>query len=264
MISVFHVWRQAAADHLSASDAEPTGGPARVERHRGLDVWPVRLLVFLVAVLVWAIVRENLSPSWVGHWPWRLTLLGAAPAAALAGGLLALIATRRQLTLTVEPHLGWVSSRDASVILGDKSAWRVVVTNSGGGRAIVKQVLYRVAGVGQPVEDEPWVSVDAARSQLVTLGLVEDQDFALRRIGTGAGMGVGKDYGVEALALTAEALDCVCAVDIRIRYQSATRDTYERVMPLLPREGVPGSIVVRAATSQPCSGESVEPAVVDQ
>lgn len=245
MTSLFSGRRGAMPDRLSAGDSDPTGGPVRVERHRGLDVWPVRLLAFLVAVLVWAILRENLPPSWVSRWPWKLTLLGAAPAAALVGGLLALIATRRQLTLTVEPHLGWASSRDASIILGKDTAWRVVVTNSGGGRAIVQQVRYRVAKVGQVVDDQPWVTVDAARAELVALGLVEDQDFALRRIGAGAGMGVGKDYGVEVLALNVKGLECVCAVDVCVRYQSATRDTYERVMPLLPREGVPGSIVAR-------------------
>ena len=115
----------------------------------------------------------------------------------------------------------------------------------------MQQVSYRVARVGQSIEDQPWVSVDAARSKLVTLGLVEDHDFALRRIGGGAGMGVGKDYGVEVLALNLKALECVRAVDIRVRYQSATRDTYERVMPLLPREGVPGSIVARSAAGYP-------------
>lgn len=224
---------------------DPTDGPVRVQRHIGLDVWPVRLLVVLVLVLLWAILRQNLPASWVTRWPWRLVLLDVGTAAALAGGLLALIATRRQLTLTVEPHLGWVSSRDPSVILGNQNAWRVVVHNSGGGRAIVQHVAWRVAEVGAALEDQSWVDVDAARSHLVSLGLVEDRDFSLRRIGAGAGVGVGKDYAVEVLALNRQALERVAAVDICICYQSATRDTYERTMPLLPREGVPGSIVAR-------------------
>lgn len=250
LIARLNVWRRAAANRRSAGYTNATGGPVRVKRHRGLDVWPVRLLAVLLAVLLWEVLRQNMPPSWVGHWPWKLTLLGVAPSAALAGGLLALVATRRQLTLTVQPHLGWASFRDASAILGPESAWRVVVTNSGGGRAIIQLVDYRVALVDQKIDDQPWVSVDVARYQLVGSGLVEDQDFALRRIGAGAGIGVGKDYGVEVLALNLKALESVRAVDIRMEYQSATGDTYERLMPLLPREGVPGSIVARTADEQ--------------
>ena len=213
-----------------------------VYRPSALDVWPVRLLVSLLVVLTWAILRENLPASWTGRWPWRLQLLEVAPAAALAGGLLALIATRRQLTLTVEPHLGWSSTRDASVILGQKSAWRVVIDNSGGGRAIVQAVQYRVVPAGKEIETQSWVPVDDARAQLGFMGLVEDEDFALRRLGAGAGIGTGKDDRVEVLALTRKALACIRAVDLYVRYEGATRDTYARVMPLLPREGVPGAM----------------------
>ena len=219
----------------------PGSGPIRVKRSGGLDVWPVRILGLLLIALVWEILRSNLPADVLARWPWRLSLLGVAPTAALAGGLLALIATRRQLTLSVEPHLGWVSSRDASVILRENSAWRVQVFNSGGGRAIIERVCYRIVPKGLDAKDCDWVSVDAARKSMTSLGLVEDQDFALRRLGAGAGMGVGKDYSVEVLALSHKALEIVTAVDLWIRYQSATRDTYERVMTLLPRDGVPGS-----------------------
>jgi hypothetical protein len=247
------VGRRRAHEDLATGRSKPAPGrPVLVDRPSALDVWPVRLLVILVIVLAWAILHENLPPSWTSRWPWKLRLLDVAPAAALAGGLLALIATRRQLTLTVEPHLGWSSTRDASVVLGKKSAWRVVVDNSGGGRAIVQAVEYRVVPVGKDLESQPWATVDEARVQLVGLGLVEDEDFVLRRIGAGAGIGTSKDDRVEVLAATSRALGQVSAVDLYIRYEGATRDTYARVMPLLPREGVPG-IAVRTATVETAS-----------
>ena len=233
------------------------GEQSRVARHRGLDVWPIRLLSVLFVVLVWEILRSNVPTSWLHNWPWRLTLLGVAPAAALAGGLLALIAARRQLTLTMEPHIGWASYRDASSVLGDHSAWRVMLGNSGGGRAIVQSVSYRVARTVADVEQQPWVSVDAAREKLVDLGLVEDIDFALRRISQGAGIGLSKEDAVEALALSSKGVRTVAAIDVWMRYQSATRDTYERVMPLIPREGIPTSLAARDLTKEPSAGELV-------
>ena len=258
----FRAWPGTTSDLATGKDKPAPGRPVLVDRPSALDVWPVRLLVFLVVVLLWAILRENLPPSWTSRWPWKLQLVDVAPAAALAGGLLALIATRRQLTLTVEPHLGWSSTRDASVVLGKKSAWRVVVDNSGGGRAIIQAVEYRVVPVGKDIEAQPWATVDAARAQLVGLGLVEDEDFVLRRLGAGAGIGTSKDDRIEVLALTLRALEHVSAVDLYIRYEGATRDTYARVMPLLPREGVPGSVPASPATIDPVGAPpAVDPPV---
>jgi hypothetical protein len=212
-------------------------------RSRSLDLAPRVLLGILVLLLLWQVLRSNLPLPWLEHWPWRLTLVDASTAAGLAGGVAALVATRRQFAATLEPHLGWTSYRNESPILGQASRWRVLLTNSGGGRAIIRSTFYRVVLTGEDLLSSPWTDLEAARARLGSAGLIEDRDFALIRLGVGAGIGVGAGEESEVLALGERALVRVMAVDLHVLYDSAARDTYSRTMTLVPREGIPESLV---------------------
>jgi hypothetical protein len=222
-----------------------------IQRSRSLDLVPRVVLGLLILVLLWQVVRGNLPAGWTSHWPWRLTVIDVSAAAALTAGVAALVAGRRQFAATVEPHLGWTSYRNASPILGEDSRWRVLLTNSGGGRAIIKRVFYRVALAGEDSFHSAWTGdVTVVRDRLTDIGLEEDRDFALVRLGIGAGVGVGSAEEVEVLALGEPALPIVAAIDLHILYESSARDIYGRTMTLIPRDGIPQSI----ATQEPAPG----------
>ncbi|MEO3750138.1 hypothetical protein [Streptomyces sp. B6B3] len=75
-----------------------------------------------------------------------------------------------------------------------------------------------------------WITWRAAAQDLITLGLVEEQDFYLHHLGSGAAllMTSNSREGLELLALGSKALERLSALDVRVRVIDTLGDVYER------------------------------------
>ncbi|MFI9629792.1 hypothetical protein [Streptomyces sp. NPDC052042] len=218
------------ADH---GDAEPIPDTQRrIRRSPLLFAVPLVLLALLVAVLVWEVVRANMSPGARAEWPWRLQLLDGdvlgSVLAVAAGAVLA----RAQYARTVRPYVGWRAAWVTGELAADTTAWRVGVMNGGQHLALVESWDCRVVMRGaHDLADAPWSSVAAASGELAAAGLVAGEDFRLVDFGAGFPLvGAGSHETVLVGAFSENFVAQVQSLYVRARITDVVGDTHERVM----------------------------------
>lgn len=206
----------------------------RVRRNPTLFTTPVVLLVVLIVMLVWELIRANLSPSRTGHWPWRLTLLDQEALCSLLAVSLAFVFARAQFARTVRPIIGW-NGRVISDIPGTTGAitWVVGIRNGGMHSAALESIAYHVQPKGQPVPaaEVRWKGYEATVAELEALGLRLGKDFELNALGVGTPLGVTTNRdGLYAARFSPPALAALDNLYIRIRVIDAVGDTHERIL----------------------------------
>ncbi|MFI5668980.1 hypothetical protein [Streptomyces sp. NPDC051704] len=226
----------------SAPDAQ-----RRIRRNRWLFTAPLVLLCLLGVVLVWEIVRGNMSEASRAHWPWRLQLMGAEPLASLLAVAAGAVLARAQYARTVRPALGWRAEFVAGQLPGPGKDWSVGVLNGGQHNVVVEHVDYRLtlardADAGHPGEDDGWTGLAGVGEQLVAAGLRPTVDFRL--VGMGAGyplVATGTYETVGVGVFSKRFLDEVRAFHMRIQVVDSVGDTHERIVQCL--EGARQAVV---------------------
>ncbi|WP_063755677.1 hypothetical protein [Streptomyces sp. NRRL F-2747] len=234
----------------SAPDAQ-----RRIRRNRWLFTAPLVLLCLLAVVLVWEIVRGNVSEASRAHWPWRLQLMGAEPLASLLAVAAGAVLARAQYARTVRPALGWRAEFVAGQLPGPGKDWSVGVLNGGQHNVVVEHVDYRLtlardAAAGQPGEDDGWTGLAGVGEQLVAAGLRPTVDFRL--VGMGAGyplVATGTYETVGVGVFSKRFLDEVRAFHMRIQVVDSVGDTHERIVQCL--EGAREAVVAPVEEAHP-------------
>jgi hypothetical protein len=240
-----------------------------VGRSVAFFVVPTLLLVALLLVLAWEILRANAAPqsstaapvpvpSPAGtpstaepRWPWRLTLLGVAPAATLCGAIGALLFARGQYARTTRPRLGWAGRSDAeNKLLAVNAAYLVTMYNGGSGHAVLQRLEFRAtsrpdpdavrpgpaaaSGAASPGEAE-WLGQPVARQLLAALSLKPGVDFAIQQLDEGTPLPAVKAWteGIEIAAFGQRALEALTGFAMRARFTDSVGDTYERTIVVL-------------------------------
>jgi hypothetical protein len=208
----------------------------RVRRSRLFVLLPALILGVLVADLIWELVRTNVHQGENVGWPWRLTLLGVAPAASMAGVLTGLMLTRQQFARSVRPSLGWVGhGTDSSDLLKGIECWSVVLVNGGSGHCVVQSIDYGVCPTGSSARVDEWVGFDKAKQKLEELSLQWEGNVALEILGPGAPLTAAQDVrdGPEIAAFDRQAVERLRDVLVRVRVADVLGDQYERVISCL-------------------------------
>lgn len=219
------------------------GGPVsdaqrRVRRNPWLFTVPLVLLCLLVAVLVWEVVRGNLSEATRAHWPWRLQLMPEEPLASLLAVAAGAVLARAQYARTVRPMLGWRSDYVTGELPGESKAWSTGVFNGGQHNAGVQRVDYFVVPEGEvldgPVPEDAWMSLRQAGERLGEIGLRPAADFRLTSIGAGFPLVATGTYETIVVGVFSKRfVDEVRAFHLRIRVTDSVGDTHERVIDCL-------------------------------
>jgi hypothetical protein len=227
------------ATRVARDDLSPRrddDGRQRIARRNAAFVLlPTCILVLLSCDLIWEVARSNVSESTRSHWPWRLSLLGVAPAAGLAGVLGGLLLARGQFARSVRPALGWTANNTSqSSMIGDRSRWTVYLFNGGAGLATVSRIRYSVV-LGASIDcipDKAWLDFRSTMKTLRAASLSEGEDFAIFNLGEGAALPAvkGPSDGVELAALGERCLSRLRAFDIWIQVTDTVGDTHERVL----------------------------------
>lgn len=233
-----------------------------VGRSVAFFVVPTLLLVALLLVLAWEVLRANVAPQSSSAapvpaptpsatpaqsgptWPWRLTLLGVAPAATLCGAIGALLFARGQYARTTRPRLGWVGSRDAdNKLIPAKAAWLVTMYNGGSGHAVLQRLDFGVArrpdrdaaGSAAPPSGGDWLGRQEATELLASLSLKPDVDFAIQGLDEGTPLPAvkGSADGIEIAAFGQRALEALTGFAMRVRFSDSVGDTFERTIEVL-------------------------------
>ncbi|WP_327730083.1 hypothetical protein OG250_31965 [Streptomyces sp. NBC_00487] len=178
-------------------------------------------------------MKSNLDKGVRAEWPWRFTLLESSTCAAVVALLVGVMVTRTQLSLTMHPVLSWAAGKGGSDALTE-SQRTVRVVNGGGGRSVVRSVLYRIEvnQVQPSARNVPadWISWHEAVDVLNGIGLTWNQDYFLQHIGSGASLPMATDArnGMEVLALGPDAAGRLSRLDVRIQVVDVLGDVYER------------------------------------
>lgn len=200
----------------------------RVRRSPLLFVAPLVLLILLTLVLLWEIVRSNVTGPASREWPWRLRLMDMNPLGSLLAVALAAVFGRAQYGRTVRPALGWRSSWTVGDLGPDESAWRVEIVNGGSQHAVVERAEYCVVPRdGEPTE---WTDHAGLREALADRGLLQGKNYYLRL--TGAGFPLGSE-AMRAGAFGRRFVDEIDQLRMRLRVTDAVGDSHERTMDLM-------------------------------
>lgn len=200
----------------------------RIRRSPLLFVAPLVLLIVLTLVLLWEIVRSNITGDLAHQWPWRLRLMDMNPLGALLAVALAAVFGRAQYARTVQPVLGWSSSWTVGDLAPDEPGWRVEVVNGGSQHAVVEQRDFCfVPRDGEPTD---WTDHDGLLQELAGRGLVAGKDYYLWLTGAGFPLGTG---GMRAGTYGQRFVDEIDQLRMRLRVTDAVGDSHERVMDLM-------------------------------
>jgi hypothetical protein len=211
----------------------------RVRRSPLLFLAPLVLLILLTLVLLWEIVRSNVTGGASREWPWRLRLMDMNPLGSLLAVALAAVFGRAQYGRTVRPALGWSSSWTVGDLGPDEQAWSVEIVNGGSQQAVVERVDYCfVPRGGEPGE---WVDHAALLEALAERGLVQGKDYYQRLTGAGFPLGAG---AMRAGTYGQRFVDEIDQLRMRLRVVDGVGDSHERIMDLMrgarmARLGVP-------------------------
>ncbi|NNN32128.1 hypothetical protein HLK59_17510 [Streptomyces sp. S3(2020)] len=210
----------------------------RIRRSPLLFVAPLVLLILLTLVLLWEIVRSNITGDLARQWPWRLRLMDMNPLGALLAVALAAVFGRAQYARTVRPAMGWSSAWTVGDLGPDEPGWRVDVVNGGSQHAVVEETHYCFVPRGG--EAGEWTDHAGLIRALADHGLVAGKDYYLQLTGPGFPLGAG---GMRAGTYGRRFVDEIDQLRLRLRVTDAVGDSHERVMDLMrgARNERPGS-----------------------
>ncbi|WP_328621866.1 hypothetical protein [Streptomyces sp. NBC_00354] len=219
------------------------GGPVsdaqrRIRRNPWLFTAPLVLLCLLVAVLVWEVVRGNLSEAARTHWPWRLQLMPEEPLASLLAVAAGAVLARAQYARTVRPVLGWRSEYVAGELPGESKAWVTGILNGGQHNAGLHRADYFLVMDGDPhdgpIPEEAWMSLREAGERLGAVGLRPAADFGLITLGAGFPLvATGTYETIRVGVFSKRFIDEVRAFHLRIQVVDSVGDMHERIIDCL-------------------------------
>ncbi|MET8954672.1 hypothetical protein ACWEO4_00095 [Streptomyces sp. NPDC004393] len=225
----------------------------RVHRSPLLFTAPVVLLALLSLLMVWEMVRGNVSPQLRAQWPWRFSLLTPEALSNLLAVSLGFVFARAQYARTVRPIIGWSGHVSTSVrAMNSKFVWVVDIRNGGIHSAILENADYYVQPKGEHIAatDIPWQGYEEAVAALESLGLRIGKDFDLNPIGSGSPLGVPSgERGMYTARLSVPAISLLDNFYLRIRVIDAVGDTHERILHCL--RGAEVEIRSALATEEP-------------
>ncbi len=214
----------------------------RIRQSRLFVLLPALILGLLLADLIWEVVRANVHMAKSVGWPWRLSILGVATAATMAGVLAGLILTRQQFARSVRPALGWVGREtQSSLLLKGPACWSVVLFNGGAGHCVLLGIRYQVhpkssiSSEASGPATESWVDFDGAKQRLEALDLCWEVNVALELLGPGAPLPSVQSVGDgdEVAAFDREAVKVLEDVLMKVQVSDASGDDWERTISCL-------------------------------
>jgi hypothetical protein len=229
-------WLEGRRNHRTLSAEGSDRYQQRVlKRNRKYYLYPLFGLTLLCLLLVWEVVRQNVSPADQLRFPWRVTFLGVSTTASLAAGLAALILARNQFAHTVAPNLGYPIRIQAGrlFISGEVTMW---LYNVGPGIARVESVEYLLVERTVGVDVGPgqaWLPIGEVRARLKSLNLEEGVDYMLHELSAGAPLPPVADHedsGFEMISVRRPFLSLLSRFEVRVRVQDGIGDLHERIL----------------------------------
>jgi len=210
----------------------PDDAQLRVRRSPLLSTAPIVLLGLLTLVLLWEIVRANVTGEAARQWPWRLQLMDMNPLGSLLAVAVAGVLARAQYARTVRPALGWRSSWVRGEPAPDERGWQVRIVNGGQHHAVVERVDYRCVPPGG--EPGPWTDRAGLIAELTAAGFVYGTDYRMQLLGPGFPLSGSGGHGPSDAGVFAQRfVDEVDALHLRVRVTDAVGDSHERTMDLM-------------------------------
>ena len=162
----------------------------RVHRNTLYFVVPIILFGISSLLLLWSIIRLNISSSARTEWPWKIQLLdiqSATTATTIAGGL---VFARAQYATAVRPIIGWMGSIVEAKEFSSHLVWLVRVANGSTSAATFHFAEYCVIFNKKSSDhidqaDPIWVSYDEAITVLNANGLRYKKDYDMPFPGQG-------------------------------------------------------------------------------
>ncbi|WP_253208495.1 hypothetical protein [Streptomyces sp. YPW6] len=205
----------------------------RVRRSPLFFTGPLVLLAALVLILLWEIVRANVSPGARAEWPWRLQMMDMEALGSLLAVAAGAVLARAQYARTVRPYLGWRGAWREGLLADGEPAWRVGVLNGGQHIAVIEKWECRAVLRGAPVAESaaPWTDLAEAVEVLAAGGLTSGRDYRLIAFGPGFPLvGAGGYDTVEAGVFSRRCVERVEVLQIRVRVTDVVGDSHERVL----------------------------------
>jgi len=199
----------------------------RIHRNWLYYFLPITLFFLTLLLLMWAIVRQNLSVSTRSSWPWKLQLLdiqSATTAATITGGL---ILARAQYAVSVRPAISWSGRWEGKT--GDR--WIIRLSNGSPATSYFKYLQYRVMPESKSFgANEGWVPRDEAEQQLEDLGLHQGRDFTLNLFGPKVPMSGTIDDSSQIAWFSEKAVAALENVEIKVRAEDQAGDVHQRIV----------------------------------
>lgn len=202
----------------------------RIRRSPLLFTIPLVLLGLLLLILVWEVLRANMTGGARTEWPWRLRLLDMEALGSLLAVAAGAVLARAQYARTVRPYLGWRAAWVKGDLRGDVRAWRVGIVNGGQHIAAIESWECQVVMKGGGPAGARWADIDDAVTELTAAGLVVAEDFQLVQFGPGFPLvGTGSHETVLVGAFSKKFVENVESLFVRVRVTDVVGDSHERI-----------------------------------
>ncbi|HEU0131873.1 MAG TPA: hypothetical protein VFQ85_12865 [Mycobacteriales bacterium] len=176
--------------------------------------------------------------SWDHEW------LGAGVAATLLFGAVTIYITRRHFASNHYPYIVYERGRrrpenDAGPLVGgEQELWCVVVTNLGGGLAILDRVSYDVELVDKPDSARRDVGFDEMLAVLQSPGYRDERDFRVKNWQPGFAF-LNGPFPRRMWEFPLPVARRIKTLTVRLDYSSRVGDTDRLTIDLIPPRGLP-------------------------
>ena len=208
------------------------------------------LIALLSVISLYALLQANFTaPPWFPDVLRGWKILDVNNALTLLIALLTLVGVRQQFIATLKPYLSYSSHSAPEPTQLPKTSgkvWKVDLNNAGTGLALVTDAKYRVAFGAEP-RGHYSADYDEMVKRLRERGLVYGTDYVLQRISQGAILGSAATLTVFELRLQQGRPVDLSTVDIRIEFESRSRERFAKEIFCIPRNGVLAPLLCEAA-----------------
>lgn len=208
----------------------------RVHRNTLFFIVPIVLFVISFLLLLWSIIRLNISDSVRAEWPWKVQFLdiqSATTAATISGGL---VFARAQYATAVRPMISWMSSIVEAEELSSELVWVVRVVNGSTSAAFFHSPEFCVV-LNQKSSDDPdqadqkWISYDEAVALLDANGVRHGVDYRMPFTGKGGTpLSVSSPYHIILGIFSRKALRIIDDVLVKVKATDQAGDTHQRII----------------------------------
>jgi hypothetical protein len=226
-------------DARSHYGVEEIDSPLQRTTHRrsAFFALPIAAEAIASALFFWEVLRQNLPPEILGHWPWKLRVFDLESGATIVTVLAVIILTRAQYAVSARPIIGGSlhptsQPESCSIPWERRPILELTIFNGGATAAAIKSFSYRLARNEDPTPSA-WLSHDGMQKFMSETGLASQLDYLFWYRTPGGILAANTTVATVPIRdyIRLDSFLKFRIFDVKIEVYDGVGDTHERVIP---------------------------------